>query len=141
VVAIDTAAWRERWRVPLREARAEAGEQLWVSGEVLVVPLQSGDVAAVDVTRHIERWRYPPPARRGGVTVADGRVWVPLVTGGLRVLWADNGRLLARSSHFEVQREVAGDPSRRLPPVWRPLLFDGRALVELDRLVAFEVGR
>lgn len=70
---------------------------------MVIAPLQSGDVVALDADSGEELWRYTPPyPRLGNVTVEEGSVWLALQDGELLALDAESGGTVARSNDYSM---------------------------------------
>lgn len=103
VVAVDAQGDEELWRTELEGQTVNPSDRLWVSGDVLVVPLLSGDVIALDGGTGEELWRYEPPfPRLGNITVEGGRVWIALQNGEILGLDAEGGEVVARSNDYSL---------------------------------------
>jgi outer membrane protein assembly factor BamB len=103
VAAYDASGGEEIWRSELGDEILNPAERLWVSGDVVVAPLLSGDIVALDAGTGEEVWRYTPPAPRlGNVTVDGGEVWFALQNGEVLALDAESGGISARSNDYSL---------------------------------------
>ena len=103
VAAFDAGSGEEMWRTGLGDDFVKASDRLWVSGDVVIAPLQSGDVVAVDAGSGEELWGYTPPYPRfGNVTVEGGSVWLALQDGELLALDAESREMVARSNDYSM---------------------------------------
>ena len=93
----------EIWRSELDDEVSNPADRLWVSGDVVIAPLLSGDIVALDAGTGEELWRYTPPAPRlGNVTVEGGDVWFALQNGEVLALDAESGEIVARSNDYSL---------------------------------------
>jgi len=103
VAAFDARSGEERWRAGLGDDSVKPSDRLWVSGDVVISPLQSGHVVALDADSGEELWRYEPQAPRlGNITVEGGRVWFALQNGEILALDAESGETVARSNDYSL---------------------------------------
>jgi outer membrane protein assembly factor BamB len=103
VVAVDSASGEEVWSAGLGGDAVDPSDRLWVSEDVVVVPLLLGAVVALDAETGEEVWRYEPPSPRfGNVTVRGGRVWFALQNGEVLALDAASGEISARSNDYSL---------------------------------------
>ena len=103
MAAYDASDGEEIWRAALGDERVNPADRLWVSGDVVIVPLISGDIVALDAESGEEAWRYTPPAPRlGNVTVEGGQVWFALQNGEVLALDAEGGEVSVRSNDYSL---------------------------------------
>ena len=103
VAAYDASGGEEIWRAELGDEILNPADRLWVSGEIVVAPLLSGDILALDAGTGEEVWRYTPPEPRlGNVTVEGGEVWFALQNGEILALDAESGGIYARSNDYSL---------------------------------------
>lgn len=103
VSALDTDNGEERWSVGLDDDAVNPTDRLWASGGLVIAPLLSGDVVALDAATGEEEWRYSPPvARLGNVTVRGGDVWFALQDGEVLALDAASGETVVRSNDYSL---------------------------------------
>ena len=103
VSAFDARSGEERWRAGLGDDSVKPSDRLWVSGDVVIVPLQSGAVVSLEADSGEELWRYEPQAPRlGNITVEGGNVWFALQNGEILALDAENGETVARSNDYSL---------------------------------------
>jgi outer membrane protein assembly factor BamB len=102
VAAFDAASGEEIWRTGLGDDVVKPSDRLWVSGDAVVAPLQSGTIVALGAGGE-ELWRYTPPyPRLGNVTVEGGNVWFALQNGEVLALDAASGETVARSNDYSL---------------------------------------
>ena len=102
VAAFDAASGEEIWRTGLGDDVVKPSDRLWVSGDAVVAPLQSGGIVALGAGGE-ELWRYTPPyPRLGNVTVEGGNVWFALQNGEVLALDAASGETVARSNDYSL---------------------------------------
>jgi outer membrane protein assembly factor BamB len=121
--SLDAATGAERWKtdLPGDDALNLLG-RIWVSGGQVIVPAYSGAIYAYAATDGAFVWEQhflDKPV--GGITVADGRVYVLLDNGDLVLLDAATGAELARA------RSEQGNLSE--------YVFAQRPIVQGDRVV------
>ena len=103
VAAYDASDGEEIWRSELGDDILNPADRLWVSEDVVVAPLVSGDIVALDAETGEEVWRYTPPEPRlGNVTVEGGEVWFALQNGEILALDAESGGISARSNDYSL---------------------------------------
>lgn len=123
IAAIRTADGSVMWQSDIGESPLNPLERPWLSGDVLVVPLDSGEVIGLAVSDGKQLWRHKPTKRRyGGVSVADGRVWFTEANARVVALDAKTGRLAA---HLALDIDIGNIKA-----------FSPRPLVIGDRVVA-----
>ncbi len=125
VVALSTSDGEISWQSDLKENALSPKEPIWPSDGLLIVPLLSGDVMALDETTGAESWRYKPQApRMGNITVAEGRVWFALENGQVIGLSAKSGKPVAQFSDLDLSLGGIGFAQR-------PALIGGKLIVTL----------
>ncbi|HEX8680814.1 MAG TPA: PQQ-binding-like beta-propeller repeat protein [Ardenticatenaceae bacterium] len=137
VVALDTSNGEVRWRATLEAEALNFLERLWLSGDTVIVLSISGKrpIIALDAATGEERWRYDPPVPRyGGITVADGQVWLMLETGQLLAFDAASGQVVARFTGLELTLSTLGYNFAERPSVIQGTVY--APMVNL--LIAFE---
>jgi outer membrane protein assembly factor BamB len=115
VAALDTDDGGVLWRAELGEGDNILSllERPWLSGDMLVLPLVSGDIVGVDGATGKELWRYRPDVPRlGAITIADGRVWFGLENGHVLALDARTGKQVAAFSELEMNLSGVGVAQR-----------------------------
>lgn len=123
ISALDASDGGEIWRVSLGDEALDSQESPRVVGDVLIVPLLSGDVLALDPATGEEIWRYEPPvARLGLVTVEGDRIWLALQDGGAVVLDAASGEPIVEFDDLDLNLDSASFAQR-------PLVVGDRAVV------------
>jgi outer membrane protein assembly factor BamB len=129
IVALDAAIGQIRSRAELGAEMLRGTERLWLDGDTLIVPTQSGAVLGLEAASGRERWRYRPPSPRlGSVTVADGRVWLVLENAQVVGLDAATGRPAARFRDLNVNLNGQGINQR-------PAIVNGRLVVAIGRML------
>ena len=123
--ALATADGRVLWKANLGAAPLNPTERPWPAGKVVVVPLWSGEIVALDSGSGAEVWRHKPALPRfGGITVADGLVWLTLQNSRVLALRAETGELVAQ---FSLDFDLASIST--VAP--RPVLIGNRIVVPL----------
>ena len=103
VVAVDSLSGEEVWQAGLGDDAVDPSDRLWTSDDVVVAPLFSGDVMALDAETGEEVWRYEPPSPRfGTITEQGGKVWFALQNGEVLALDAGSGEISARSNDYSL---------------------------------------
>lgn len=124
IVALRTADGSALWRAEIGASPLHMLERPWLSGDVLVVPLWSGEVIGLTAATGAERWRHKPPKPRHAITVAEGRVWFAQNNSRVVALDAADGRVAAQLS---LDLEI-GNIKMFAP---RPLVLGERVIVPL----------
>lgn len=124
------------WNQPLGTTLLHPMERPWLSQDRVIVPLWSGEIAALDAQTGSIAWRHQPiVARRGGVTVDNGRVWFMQQNSELVGLAIDTGERIA---HYALDVELR-DTSGFAP---RPIVFHNTVVAPLSHvLLGCEVPR
>jgi outer membrane protein assembly factor BamB len=101
IAALNTTDGSLSWRADLGHDTLALLDRVWLDGERLIVPTQSGRVIALEPASGAQRWQYQPaPARFGAITVstASGRIWLALQNGAVLALDTATGKPVARFS-------------------------------------------
>jgi outer membrane protein assembly factor BamB len=124
------------WQKPLGEATLNPLERPCPAGDLVIVPLWDGEIAALTATDGSQKWRYKPnKPRLGGITVAGSHVWFMQQNLELGALDLTTGDPRARFS-----LDVDLSSLRSFAP--RPLVIGNRVLAPFTMLVgAFDVPK
>ena len=125
IAAIRAADGAVIWQAPIGKSPLHPLERPALSGEVLVVPLWSGEILGLAVTDGAELWRHKPAKPRyGAISVANGRVWFIESNARVVALDAKTGRLAAQLAlDIDIGNIQAFTP--------RPLIMGDRVVVPL----------
>lgn len=128
MAAIRTADGSVAWQREIGSSSMQPLERPWLSGDILVVPLWSGEIIGLEAANGAERWRYKPVRPRYAISVADGRVWFAQNNSRVLALDATTGRVAAQLGlDLEIGNIQAFAP--------RPLILGDRVVVPLAMAV------
>ena len=97
IAAVRTADGSVVWQQPIGSSPLHPLERPALAGDVLVVPLWSGDVIGIAANGGAELWRHQPvKPRYGGIAVGAGRVWFTQNNARIVALDAKTGKLAAQ---------------------------------------------
>lgn len=125
IAAVRTGDGSVLWQRQIGASSLHPFEKPWLSGEVLVVPLWSGEVLGVAAADGAELWRHKPAKPRfGGITVAAGHVWFTQNDSSVVALEAKSGRVAAQLGlDIDISNMQAFAP--------RPLVLGNRVIVPI----------
>ena len=125
ITAIRTADGAVLWQQPIGDSALHPFERPWLSGEILVVPLWSGEVIGVSAADGKELWRHKPTKPRfGGISVVAGYAWFAQNDSRIVALEAKSGRVAA---HLALDLDISS--MQAFAP--RPLIIGDRVIMPI----------